>query len=207
MRPPTLIALLLLSSTAALAEGPLTDAAVNAISARFATTLTCDPKSKDLDRGWCPVAHLAQAKYLPVKAPNSALGLSMELPDEGELRRLLLDTTSLSALHLARGTARVTSLKPSSEQEKADLLPVLYDVALALKGMGQSVSVTRDLNAFLSTERAKAGYPLKAAGKSMEYAGKLPARLYQLKNAFVVIESAPSGYFVSVFPAVPLKVK
>ena len=72
---------------------------------------------------------------------------------------------------------------------------------------GKTVGVPKGLNDFLTSERAKNGYPMTAAGKSMEYTGKLPSRLYQVGNVYVVLESAPKGYFVSVFPAVPLTVK
>ena len=135
------------------------------------------------------------------------LGLSVELPEGADVNGQLLGTTTVSALHLGSAAIKLTSLKPSNEQEAKDMLPVLFDIAAALKMDGKSIGVTKDLNDFLTSERAKPGNPLKAAGKSMEYTAKLPSRLYQVGNVYVVIESAAKGNFVSVFPAVPLTVK
>lgn len=202
-----LCAALLLLPCTALAEGPLTDTVASAIAKRFAAEIKCDAKSKDVQRAWCAVTQIDKSKLVAPKDTTTWLGLSMELPESGEVKSQLLGTTTVSALHLGATSVRLTTLKPSNEQEKQDMLPVLMDLALALKTGGQAVSVKKDLNDFLSSERAKPGYPFAAAGKGVEYQGKLPSRLYQVKNVYVAIESAPKGFFVSVFPAVPLQVK
>jgi hypothetical protein len=206
LRPLTLALLVAFPSTG-FAEGPLTDDAVGAIAKRFAASIKCDAKSKDLQRAWCAVTKVDKAAFKAPRATTTMLGLSVELPDGAEVNTQLLDTTSVSALHLGASAVRLTSLKPSNEQEKKDMLPVLFDIAGALKMDGKAVGVTKDLGGFLDGERAKPGYPMTAAGKAMEYTGKLPSRLYQVGAVYVVVESAPKGYYVSVFPAVPLKVK
>ncbi len=200
------LTLLVAVPTLARAEGPLTDAKVGEIAKRFGASIKCDPKSKDLQRAWCPVTRLDSAAFKAPAQTSTLLGLSVELPDGGAVNGQLLETTSVSALHLGAAAVRLTSLKPSNEQEKKDMLPVLFDIAGALKMDGKQIKVPRDLDGFLTSERAKPGYPMTATGRAMEYTGKLPARLYQVGNAFVVIESAPKGYYVSVFPAVPLVV-
>ena len=189
------------------AEGPLTDASVAAIAKRFAASIKCGAKDKDPQRAWCAVTKVDKAAFKAPKETSTLLGLSVELPDDADVNTQLLGTTSVSALHLGSATAKLTSLKPSNEQEAKDMVPVLFDIAGALKMDGKSIGVTKDLNDYLTSERAKPGNPMKAAGKSMEYTAKLPSRLYQVGNAYVVIESAAKGYFVSVFPAVPLTVK
>ena len=189
------------------AEGPLTDASIAAIAKRFSASIKCGAKEKDPQRAWCAVTKVDKAAFKEPKDTTTLLGLSVELPEGADVNTQLLGTTTVSALHLGAAAVKLTSLKPSNEQEAKDMLPVLFDIAAALKLDGKAIGVTKDLNDYLTGERATPGNPMKAAGKSMEYTAKLPSRLYQVGNVFVVVESAAKGNFVSVFPNVPLTVK
>jgi hypothetical protein len=135
------------------------------------------------------------------------IGLNVEVADDADVNAHMMAGTSIAALHLGGTTAKMTSLRPTNRQEAIDSVPVLLDAADALLQGGKSVRVTQVLNDFLTSERAKPGAPMKAVGKSMEFAGKFPSRLYQIGTVYVVIEGSENSAIVSVFPSVPLVVK
>ena len=90
------------------------------------------------------------------------------------------------------------------------MLPVLVAIGLTLKGESKTpIPVSDGLWGFLQSQQSKPGYPLKVAKTSAEYAAKLPSTIYRVNSpagaAYVVVETATDGTFVSVFPIVELK--
>ena len=97
----------------------------------------------------------------------------------------------------------MTSLTPSDEKEKQELGRVVFSLGLVLKGKAQAVEIPADLAGFLKSFDAKPLHPVKAGA----YEAKLPSRIYSVKGSFgegfVVIEQAPEGARVNLFPVAP----
>jgi len=182
----------------------ITDAETAAVGKRFAAEIKCD--TKDLNRAWCAVPKAGSQAFEAPATVTTYLGLSTEVPDGAGIVDALLKTTSVSALHLGPTTARLTSLKPSNEDEKKQMLPILMALANALKnGSKDPIAISADLGGYLDGERAKAGRALTVGPKGADYMAMLPSKLYRVGAVYVGVERSKGGHFVSVFPIVPLK--
>ncbi len=199
----TAVAAICLAPSWALAQG-ITDAESADVGKRFAAEIKCD--GKDLERAWCPVTKAGSQAFQAPATVTTFLGLSAEIPDGQPVVAALLKTTSVSALHLGPTTARLTSLRPSNEDEKKQMLPVLMALANALKNNTKDpIAISTDLGGYLDGERAKPGRPLSIGKQSADYMALVPSRLYRVGNVYVGVERAKGGHFISVFPIVPLK--
>src|SRR5262245_2631305 len=114
-------------SVPARADG-LDDAAADVVK-RFAAELDCANASKDPLRAWCAVLTIGKERYAPPPDVTTFVGVSVALRVGAKVRQALLDSVTLSALHLGPKSARVTSVRPSSEAEKQDLAKVVFSVA------------------------------------------------------------------------------
>lgn len=179
------------------------------LPARFAQELRCEAGQRDLNRHWCAVTRIGKDELAVPKQTTTYLGLTVPLKPGDAIKRTVLERTSVVALHLGPTSARLTSLKASNPQEEKEMLPVLVAIGLALKGESQApIPVSAGLWGFLKSEQQQPGYRLKTTKTSAEYAGKLPSTIYRVNTAagavYVVVETAPDGQFVSVFPVVEL---
>ena len=191
-----LLALLLLGTSGAARADD------GALAARFAAEIKCEPGARDLQRGWCAVTKIGKAPFAAPTTATTYLGLSMELRDGAKVAPSLLDTTQPAALHVGPSGVRLTSLKPSNEEEKKEMLALVFAIAKALKdGASDPLPASAGLKGYLDGERKKTAYAVKPSG---EYQGKLPSRIYKSGNVFVVVEQGTGGVFVNVFPAIPL---
>ncbi len=180
------------------------------LSARFSQELHCEVGKRDVNRHWCAVTRIGKDEFAAPKQTTTYLGVTVPLKADDAIRRTVLDRTAVAALHLGPAGARLTSLKASSPQEEKEMLPVLVAIGLTLKGEIQGpIPVSPGLWGFLRSEQSQPGYPLKTSKTSAEYVGKLPASIYRVNTAagaaYVVVEAASDGQFVSVFPIVELK--
>jgi len=210
MLRPTLLSLCLLTAAPSLTHAAQGSGA-SELAQRFAHALDCGPGKRDLNRHWCPVTRIGKDSFATPAQTTTYLGLSVTLRPNDEVRKAVLEHTEVAALHLGPTGVRLTSLRPSNEQEKQDMLPILLSIGNALKsGSSDSIAMSAGLNGFLTGESKKPGYPLRVGKDSAEYTGKLPAQIYRVQVqaglfAYVVVETAPDGRFVSIFPVVPLK--
>lgn len=177
---------------------------------RFSQDIQCEAGKRDVNRHWCAVTRIGKDDFSLPKETTTYLGLSVPLKPGDAVRAAVLGRTSVSALHVGPGGARLTSLKASNPQEEQEMLPVLVAIGVTLKGESKEpIAVSAGLWGFLKGEQSKPGYPLKVEKTSADYAGKLPSTLYRVSTqsgaVYVVVETATDGTFVSVFPIVELK--
>lgn len=180
------------------------------LAARFSQELRCEAGQRDVNRHWCAVTRIGKDEFAAPKQTTTYLGLTVPLKPGDSIRPTVLERTAVVALHLGPTSARLTSLKASNPQEEKEMLPVLIAIGLALKGESQApIPVSAGLWGFLRSEQQQPGYRLKTQKTSAEYAGKLPSAVYRVNTTaggvYVVVETAPDGQFVSVFPVVELK--
>lgn len=184
--------------------------AASELPKRFSQDIQCEAGKRDVNRHWCAVTRIGKDDFALPKETTTYLGLSVPLKPGDPVRASVLGRTSVSALHLGPGGARLTSLKASNPQEEQEMLPVLIAIGVTLKGESKApIAVSSGLWGFLKGEQGKPGYPLKPDKTSADYTGKLPSTLYRVNTqsgaVYVVVETAPDGNFVSVFPIVDLK--
>jgi hypothetical protein len=172
---------------------------------RLRTELDCK-SGKDPLRGWCPAARVTGAGFTAPKGDAVYLGVSAPLPDDMELRPALLAATRISTLAFSKGHLYVSDIKPDNEDEKRQLAQVAASVGAALKSTDKqrSIAVSKDLLGYLSTLAALAvrkgavvaDDPKQPAAFQLTF----PSRAWTIGDAFVVVEDAPDGQWVSVYP-------
>lgn len=179
----------------------------NLLAEKFSAELDCSPASKHPHRSWCPVTLLTKSDFKEASGASSYLGLSMELKATDKVVPAIMKTTHIAVLHIDPDFVRVTSLKPSNEKEKQQLLPILMSLAATLKGMSKSgtLQVPKGLYGFLQSERKKRGHKLSGKQSFRSFRAKLPSTIYQVKDpragdVYVVVESASDGFFINIFP-------
>jgi hypothetical protein len=208
--------ILLLGSVAlakpALAD-PLTDAAVQDVAKRFSTELICAGPAQQsagyLNRHWCPVTKIATSG--PFSAPagrRTLLGLSMAVRPGDSVIHAAMGTTDLAILTVGPQGVLLTTLKPSNDQERASLGKVVGSLAMVVKGKTTTVDVPADLQGYLKSFDSKPLHPIKPLAAGGEYTAKIPARIYHITGtlsgeSYVVLEQAPDGLFVNLFPITP----
>ncbi|MEO8801550.1 MAG: hypothetical protein ABI551_26910 [Polyangiaceae bacterium] len=185
--------------------------ASRSIDAQLAAAVDCTPSSKDPLRAWCPATHLSSSGFSFPTAPTTYVGISVAVKTGTPLRSALLDDVTVTALALGNGRVRVTSIKPDNASEKKALASTAMAVAAALKGMSPgNIAVGSDLAGFLDSLRAQLptkGYAAAASsGKPASYTGATPSEIALVKgsvDAYVVIEHAPDGTWLDVYPVRP----
>ncbi len=180
----------------------------------FSAEIQCGPNSQDVWRLWCPVTLLGKTAFSAPSAPTTLVGISMSLHQNAKVIPALQQTTDLAVLTLSSGSAKVTDLRPSNEQEKQELIQVLMSLSTSLKGMSKKdpIPVTSGLADFLKGENSKSGNSYKVDKNSAVYSAKLPTRIYKVPNpvygdAYVAVEQAADGLAISIFPTVGYKAK
>lgn len=212
---PFLVALVLTVPAAFAAD--VTDEEVAAVARRFAAEIDCAPESRNLHRAWCAVTMLEKAAWSAPEARTAYLGLAMELKDGGKVIEGLLRTTHTAVLSVSSKDAKVTTIRASKGKpdEEQELARVVFDLALVLKGKekARAIEASAGLVRYVASLASRPGYPVRAAPKGgAHYTGKLPARLLKVTGlpygeAYVAIEKAEGGWFVSLFPVAQVKVR
>ena len=190
-----------------------TDPAVSAVAARFAS-VDCAVGSTDLDRSWCPVQSAGHGPFVPPEATQIRMGLTLSLRPGEEPKDVILDRTTVSALFIGGGGAKILDVRPSNDQEQQDLVTTVFSIAEILKGMHGTtqVAVTGDLQSYLQGQGTDL-HPLTADEHGASISGAPnPTDIERIEGqpwgaAYVVVETAPDGVFVSVFPDADLAVK
>jgi hypothetical protein len=196
------------------AGGEVGDATVASVARRFAAELKCGPASKDPHRGWCPVGGLDKAGFSAPAQAQVLLGLTVELADGAKVPASLLEHVRLGVLSVGPSSARITDLRPSNKDEEKELAGVIFELGKALKGQDKAavIPVSKGLAGYLQGEGRKPGRPLRTGAGGAHFTGQIPARLYRLTgqpygDAYVVVEQAPNGIFVSIYPALAFRAK
>jgi hypothetical protein len=213
MRCALVIMLVGLAAPGIAAAEPLNDATVNDVAKRFAAELKCSGPADEspgyLNRHWCPVAKVASSGAFKAPAERrTLLGLSMAVRKNDSIVKSALATTDLAILTVGPEGVLLTSLKPSNEQEKQSLGKVVVSLAFVVKGKSKTVDVPADLQDYLNSFASKPLHPLEPLPAGAQYSGKIPSRIYHLTGtlsgeSYVVIEQAPDGVFVNLFPITP----
>ncbi|MBI3072975.1 MAG: hypothetical protein HYY84_12745 [Deltaproteobacteria bacterium] len=188
----------------------LSDEGVQALAKRFAAAFDCGPSSRDPHRSLCAASRIGWGTFAPPDgdSPQTYLGFSVDIPDGADNVRASHDSLRLAILTTGFSGARVTGLRPSNDREREEFGKLVGSIALVMKGYAKGpIPVSPDLHKFLEGERAKTLYPFRVVGRGFHYTGKLPSRIVRVErqpygHGFVVIERAPGGLIVNVFPAV-----
>jgi hypothetical protein len=199
-------------STDARAELP--HAAAAEVARRVAGAIDCRGATDPL-RAWCAVASLGTASYAAPAAPVVHLGISLAFRQGNEVRSEVLKTTHVSALVAGPAGVSLVPIRPENAKEKQDLASVAAQLALQLKQGSFApvpVLVSSGLRGFLDGLAARSGRPVRLTPNGGAFTASLPARIYSVTytarslrhaypvKAYVVLEQATDGIWVSVFP-------
>jgi hypothetical protein len=205
--------LLLVGVGGVAAADPLNDATVEGLAKRFAAELTCsgpaDQSPAYLNRHWCPVAKITSSGAFKAPAERrTLLGLSMAVRKNDSIVKSALATTDLAILTVGPDGVLLTSLKPSNDAEKQSLGKVVVSLAFVVKGKSKTVDVPADLQDYLNSFASKPLHAVEPLSSGAQYTGKIPSRIYHVTGtlsgeSYVVIEQAPDGVFVNLFPITP----
>jgi len=187
---------LVLATVMLLLAGPDGD-----LAKRFGAAIKCGPGDRDVLRSWCAVPKIGDGKLTLPKAPTTYFGLTMIVRPGDDIRKAALQQLSPSALHLGPDGARLTGIKPDNEDERKQILDAAMSTATVLKGEATAVQVPAGLAGYLDSQRAKPRH--KIEGNT--FTAEIPARIYQVGNVYVVIESAADGVYVNVYPIAPIE--
>lgn len=177
-----------------------------ALARAFARVLRCGDGDDRLGV-WCPVAQIPTAAFIAPKEAQAYPGMSVAIPRGASIRATLLRDIRFSVLVLSPKQAYLQELSPESAEERQELLGGLRAVNTALKLGGKVGPLTLGLTNELQSLRSalpKNGHPLKIDGKRATYAGETPSEIAFIAGkipAYVVVERAGNGFFISVFPA------
>jgi len=177
-----------------------------AVARAFATALRCSSGDDPL-RVWCPVTELGTAAFTAPKNSQTYPGMSVVVPRGAPIRSTLLKNLRFSVLVLSAKQVFLQELSPESPEERQELLGGLMAVSAALKVGGKVAPLGPGLAGELKNLHAKLaqnGHPFKPEPKRATYIAQTPSELYLVDSktrAYVVLERATDGLFISLFPA------
>lgn len=182
------------------------------LARRFAKDLQCD-SGRDAQRQFCSVARIGLDDFATPKEVTSYLGLSVQLRPDQTARQAVGEEAELTALHIGPGSARVSTVSPSDDDETQQINKVMATLSSVLKGSpgGRDViPISADFLDFLKQERKTRGYPLQIDKRHARFSAQIPTRVYRVtqpggQQVYVVVQadkSAPGAAFVSVYPVV-----
>jgi hypothetical protein len=155
---------------------------------------------------WCPAADgWAGAKTPALPRAKVLVGITVELAEDGDASRAVLDTVTLSALAFRsdgkQTLIKLTMIKPTSDDEVRSLTQAVASIALVLKGKAAAAELPKDLTGYLAGLPADASYPVTKGARGWTWTGASRGELRRVGDVWVVVETAASGdgYFVSVF--------
>ncbi len=198
---------LLLIVSGCLLSGPEESVSEGVIK-RFAEEIDCSDGSTDPYNHWCAVEHIGEFSLVLPEEVQTYLGFSVALSDDESVRDAIDTNTHVAALHIGPDTARLTALIGTTDQDNEQLDSIAAFLTGALQGIGGQLNVPEDLIAYLESEREFPGYTMsKLDDVSAVYNAELPYTVYYITDqfygdAYLVIEDAIGGLYVSVFPAV-----
>lgn len=196
--------------TGSVTSSPAPSGPMARMAARF-TSFDCSAGTKDPNRVWCPVAAAGHGPFTPPDKTAIRIGLTLALPAGKDPADVVLANTSLAALIIGKDGAKITALTASNDAERKELAMVTASVAAALKGLGSPVTVKPDLESYLE-QHATSLHPLALDADGGKFQGSaLLATIERVEGApwgaaWVVMEPAGKGTYVSVFPDSDLQV-
>lgn len=181
-----------------------------AVAARVELEVDC---ATSTERYLCPAARLPGEAFEPAAAPGTWLGSTVAVRRSRALEDGAAETVALSQLTVDTSGVSVTSVRPTTADESLVMGSVLTNVAKATRGAAPRVEVPQGLYDYLvGPQRDATRWPLVRDAHGWSFTGKHPGRVYRVPAsgdvpaAFVVVEVAPYGDFLSVFPDVPILV-
>ena len=182
---------------------------------RLTKAIDCKPTTKDPLRAWCGATLTTGAGFKTPKDQTVLLGISVPLLASQDVRVALLAATRVSALTFSAGKVKLTDVTPDTESEARQLLEVAGQISAALKGLGQTVKISPDLEAFLPVLVVRAGKEGAAVADSAKGPAlvtlKNPLHLWTVKTGTlevdVALEDRADGAWLSVYPVVPASSK
>ena len=207
------LVMVLVAAGAPVAQAQVAEGVVADVARRFAAELECGKPEKArkqpafLHRHWCAAAGLDKAGFTAPASRRTWLGVSVGLKPDDKVVPAVLGTTGLAILTAGPEGVLVTDLRPSNDKEQQELGMVVASLAFVLKGKAKAVEVSAGLAGFLKSFDKKALHPVSAGA----YHAKMPSRIYSARGSFgagyLVLEQAPDGIRLSLFPDAPFVAK
>ncbi len=183
-------------------------AAVLQIAERVTRELDC---TKSMARYLCSLTLLPGEPFELPATNTTWIGISVAVRASRTLEDGSLETASMAQLTLGPKGAWVTAVRPSSEVETVAMGQVLTNASMAAKGSATQIEVPFDLLDYLrASGDTMVPWPVRRDEHGWAFDARHPARLYRVPASdprpasLVVVEVAPYGSYVSVFPDVPL---
>lgn len=155
----------------------------------------------------CPLALLPGVPFEPPRELESWLGVTLVVRNSRSLADGTVESESLSRVTFSPEGITVGTLRPSAPSEKLALGRILGDTARAAKGVITLIEVPQGLADYLGIPPEES-WPLQREEAGWSFNGAHPARVYKVPaeagrpEAYVVIEAAQGGAFVTVAPIV-----
>lgn len=153
----------------------------------------------------CPVASLSAAVAPGVDL--ALLGLTVTVRPGRPIEGGAMESVGVSVLQLEGGQARMAGIQASTQEEQNELLTLIANLSMVLKGKEERVYPSPALETFL-TEPASPDREIEVDAIGAGFIGDQPTRLYRVPDTgtgtdvLVAVEAAPGGTFLSVFPIV-----
>jgi hypothetical protein len=175
----------------------------NSIAKRFAAELDCSATSMDMLRGWCAVTQIETAGFtLPDKAVT-LFGISVPIRPNAKIRDSLLGAGSrLNTLTMDAGHLQFRDIKPENDDERKQLLEVLFNLVATLNHKQSTLPVSAGLATFADAQRANAatGQAAHSDPHGLDFTAKAPSHAYLVNNVYVIVEDEADGTWVSAYP-------
>ncbi len=174
------------------------------VKSSFVDALDCGDADIE-NSAYCAVTHIGDFDLVLPDDVQTYLGFSMALVDGDDVESSIVATSHVAALHLGPETARLTALVATTEEDEIELGQISADIETLLSGVEHSFDISEGLASYLDGERDFTGYTiLESTVTSATYDSPLPYTIHYTGNAYVVIEDAIGGVYVSVFPDTPV---
>jgi|GEM_PF-6423421 hypothetical protein len=176
---------------------------------RLGQELGCG-KGKDGIKGikiWCLATSYIKKGRAP-RTPGTGVfyGMSVALPAKGPYKPALLKTLHASSMLFSMNPkalkAKISSIKPSNDKEKKELLASLSQVTNVLRGRIPKFNLKPNLASYLLQLQKNANYEVKKKKKMWIIRGASTAYVRRVGfRAWVVVEvpKTGSGIFLSLF--------
>jgi len=159
----------------------------------------CDDKTSPW-RPWCYAGEvLSKGTFEELPKPRVLVGLTVELAYGKDVAAALRDKVTLAALAIdADGKVKLTSITPSSPDEKKQMAEAVANLTMVFKGKAKAAKLPGDLVTYLKT--LKPAYTPTKSSNGWTWKGASDAMLRKVGPVWVVIEEPKKrdGLFATI---------
>ena len=186
-----------------------------AVGERVRDQLDCEAS---MVRYLCPAASLPGHPVEPSALRGAWMGLTVAMRNSHTVEANALETAAVSVLRAGEDGVSLVSLRPSDDEEVAELTSLASNLSLVLKARTDRVYISAGLSEYLRNAPLESS-ELRSDAHGLGFVASHPARIYKVAGrppgpdaegkgghpaAWVVVEQGAGGAFLSVFPDVSL---